>query len=105
MKCPICNVDLLMMDKQGVEIDYCPKCRGVWLDRGELEKLVAKLSPQPGERVDDDERKYERRSDDEDHKYDRKDDEYTKSYGYGGKQPKKKSKLSFLTDLLEGGGD
>ncbi|GEO04948.1 hypothetical protein AAE02nite_26120 [Adhaeribacter aerolatus] len=40
MKCPVCNETLLMTDKQGVEIDYCPKCRGVWLDRGELEKIL-----------------------------------------------------------------
>jgi Zn-finger nucleic acid-binding protein len=42
MNCPICNIPLVMTDKQGVEIDYCPKCRGVWLDRGELEKLIDK---------------------------------------------------------------
>jgi Zn-finger nucleic acid-binding protein len=40
MKCPICNVTLLMSEKQGIEIDYCPDCRGVWLDRGELEKII-----------------------------------------------------------------
>lgn len=40
MKCPVCNVDLMMADRQGVEIDYCPKCRGVWLDRGELDKII-----------------------------------------------------------------
>ena len=41
MKCPVCpDATLLMADRQGVEIDYCPTCRGVWLDRGELDKLV-----------------------------------------------------------------
>jgi Zn-finger nucleic acid-binding protein len=41
MKCPVCNeVDLTMSDRQGIEIDYCPKCRGVWLDRGELDKII-----------------------------------------------------------------
>jgi Zn-finger nucleic acid-binding protein len=40
MNCPICKVTLLMSDKQGIEIDYCPTCRGVWLDRGELEKII-----------------------------------------------------------------
>lgn len=41
MKCPVCpDATLLMSDKQGVEIDYCPACRGVWLDRGELDKLI-----------------------------------------------------------------
>ena len=41
MKCPACTeVPLVMADRQGVEIDYCPQCRGVWLDRGELDKLI-----------------------------------------------------------------
>lgn len=41
MKCPICSdATLLMTERQGVEIDYCPQCRGVWLDRGELDKLL-----------------------------------------------------------------
>jgi Zn-finger nucleic acid-binding protein len=35
MKCPNCNVSLVMTDRSGIEIDYCPECRGVWLDRGE----------------------------------------------------------------------
>ncbi|MFA4918048.1 MAG: zf-TFIIB domain-containing protein [Thermodesulfovibrionales bacterium] len=34
MKCPVCNIELKMSDRQGIEIDYCPQCRGVWLDRG-----------------------------------------------------------------------
>lgn len=40
MKCPNCNETLVMADRNGVEIDYCPKCRGVWLDRGELDKIL-----------------------------------------------------------------
>lgn len=40
MNCPVCNVELAISDRQGIEIDYCPKCRGVWLDRGELDKLI-----------------------------------------------------------------
>ncbi|MBS1810716.1 MAG: zf-TFIIB domain-containing protein [Acidobacteria bacterium] len=40
MNCPVCNVPLTMTDRSGVEIDYCPKCRGVWLDRGELDKII-----------------------------------------------------------------
>ena len=51
MKCPVCpDSTLLMSDRQGVEIDYCPSCRGVWLDRGELDKLVqlaANQAPAP----------------------------------------------------------
>ena len=40
MKCPNCNETLVMADRQGIEIDYCPSCRGVWLDKGELDKIV-----------------------------------------------------------------
>lgn len=41
MKCPVCEtVDLIPTDRQNIEIDYCPKCRGVWLDRGELDKII-----------------------------------------------------------------
>jgi Zn-finger nucleic acid-binding protein len=40
MLCPVCRVDLVMADRQGIEIDYCPRCRGIWLDRGELDKLI-----------------------------------------------------------------
>lgn len=40
MICPNCQTTLLMMDRQGVTIDYCPNCRGVWLDKGELEKII-----------------------------------------------------------------
>jgi Zn-finger nucleic acid-binding protein len=51
MKCPIdTDIDLVMTDRQGIEIDYCPKCRGVWLDRGELDKLIERSAaalPQP----------------------------------------------------------
>ncbi len=49
MKCPICDIDLQIAERQGVEIDYCSKCRGVWLDRGELDKIIersaAELQP------------------------------------------------------------
>lgn len=41
MKCPVCSdSNLVLSERQGVEIDYCPKCRGVWLDRGELDKII-----------------------------------------------------------------
>ena len=42
MKCPNCEETLVMTERQGVEIDYCPKCRGVWLDKGELDKIIEK---------------------------------------------------------------
>src|SRR5919201_1482782 len=40
MQCPVCSVPLTMSERQNVEIDYCPECRGVWLDRGEIDKIV-----------------------------------------------------------------
>ena len=40
MQCPVCNVPLTMSERQGIEIDYCSQCRGVWLDRGELDKII-----------------------------------------------------------------
>ena len=44
MKCPRCQVDLVISDRQGVEIDFCPQCRGVWLDRGELDKVIERAA-------------------------------------------------------------
>ncbi|TNC48978.1 hypothetical protein FHG66_12480 [Rubellimicrobium rubrum] len=45
MKCPVDGATLVMTDRSGVEIDYCPQCRGVWLDRGELDKIVDRAVP------------------------------------------------------------
>lgn len=47
MKCPVCTgIDLKISERQGVEIDYCPECRGVWLDRGELDKIIERSETQ-----------------------------------------------------------
>ncbi len=49
MQCPVCQeVTLVMADRQGIEVDYCPQCRGVWLDRGELDKLIERSAAQSG---------------------------------------------------------
>lgn len=63
MNCPVCtNVPLTLAERQGIEIDYCPTCRGVWLDRGELDKLIERAdsayqrSDAPGRDDDDDDR-------------------------------------------------
>lgn len=43
MKCPVCAATALVMTERcGIEIDYCPACRGIWLDRGELDKIIAR---------------------------------------------------------------
>ena len=57
MKCPTCtDAALVMSERQGVEIDYCPQCRGVWLDRGELDKLIersAQIAQAPQARTEE----------------------------------------------------
>lgn len=117
MKCPVCNtVDLLMMERQGVEIDYCPQCRGIWLDRGELDKIIdraAVLSPPPSSqpsstpppspppmgdpRYKEDPRQsgYEKHRGDYDDRDDRK--------GYHDSDYRRKRKGSFLSDLFDFG--
>ena len=60
MKCPNCNSNLVMTERSGIEIDYCPDCRGVWLDRGELDKIIERSAPSarsaPQERMPDSQR-------------------------------------------------
>ncbi len=68
MKCPIDGTALVMTDRAGVEIDYCPQCRGVWLDRGELDKIIERSAaqtappsrPEP-QKYDDDDRGYRKK--------------------------------------------
>ena len=73
MKCPACSdSDLLMAERQGVEIDYCPACRGVWLDRGELDKIVERsnemaAAPAGTRSSHDDDRRDDRHDSDRDH--------------------------------------
>ena len=81
MKCPVDGQTLVMAERHGVEIDYCPECRGVWLDRGELDRIVENAAPKASSppRRDDDDRDREER-----------------------KPAKKKSRFSALTELLGG---
>jgi len=67
MKCPVCtDVNLVMADRQGIEIDYCPECRGVWLDRGELDKIIERtMSQQPSSK--------DRKTDNDRHRDDARD--------------------------------
>ncbi len=85
MNCPHCNTSLLMTERQGVEIDYCPTCRGVWLDRGELDKLIERSGsskPQVKRDYDDDD-----------------DDDFR--LGRWNKTPGKKKKSSFLGEMFD----
>ena len=92
MKCPVCTIELKMSDRQGIEIDYCPQCRGVWLDRGELDKIIERsTSYQQGVYKDRHEHRSEHKEKLEHHGYEH---EY--------KQKHKKSKMkSFLKDIFD----
>jgi uncharacterized protein len=86
MNCPICNVDLVMSERMGIEIDYCPKCRGVWLDRGELDKIIEKAKSELSQV------EYQERND-----YRHPDDYYKHDHHKG--YPRKKRNLLF--DLFD----
>lgn len=100
MKCPVCkDIDLVMSERSGIEIDYCPKCRGVWLDRGELDKIIERSSDNMPHQQSS--RQYEepRRDNYERPKYEEKryyDDDYHK-HGYYSKHKKR----SFLSDIFD----
>lgn len=95
MKCPVCEVPLSISSREGVEIDFCPQCRGVWLDRGELDKVIERAavamapaaSSERGRDYEDDRGYEDRRRHDEDDR----------------RSHKKPKKRSFLEDLFEFG--
>lgn len=102
MKCPVCkDVTLLMSEKNGVEIDYCPECRGIWLDRGELDKIIDRArDTRDGYRESERQeyRREERRDDRHEGRYDARYDERAR---YDKKSKKKQSPLSALGDIME----
>jgi uncharacterized protein len=81
MKCPVCREpDLVMTDRQGIEIDYCPQCRGVWLDRGELDKIIERSATfDSGTSERDSSKDQARYGYKEEHRY--KDDDDDRYYG------------------------
>lgn len=81
MNCPHCNVKLQISERKSIEIDYCPQCRGVWLDRGELDKLLESSSREyaAGRDRDDDDDRYEK----------------------GHKQQRYSNRKSFLRDIFD----
>ena len=90
MDCPVDGSELRIADRSGVEIDYCPKCRGVWLDRGELDKIIDRAAVPAGSppvsrqgREGDFERGYDQRSD----------------HGHGYKHRKRRGLLGDLFDF------
>ena len=106
MKCPVCkDVTLLMSEKKGIEIDYCPECRGKWLARGELEKLIAKEETYNKEHY---EYKHKSKEHYEDRDYERKHyDDYDDKYYKDNKYHRKRKRESFMGEIFDifGGGD
>ena len=111
MLCPVCRTDLMMSDRQGIEIDFCPKCRGVWLDRGELDKIIERSVPhdppeqaapaqyRPPERPAPGPYRGDEYRRDDDHRY-RDDDHRYRDDRHGHYDPRRRRK-SFLGDLFD----
>ena len=89
MNCPICNIALQKTERQGIEIDYCPQCRGVWLDRGELDKIIERSSS--NSQPQDIREKYEHGSREKHHEADKHGE-----FGHG-----RHRKKSFLEELFD----
>lgn len=108
MQCPIDGEMLVMADRNGVEIDYCPRCRGVWLDRGELDKIIDRSNATVSERRlgghEDDRRPSDaydhHRSEDYGHSHSNEQRHYDNS-----KDEKKRRRGTFLEDIFGGLGD
>ena len=102
MNCPVCNVELRMSERQGIEIDYCPQCRGIWLDRGELDKIIERAKAEYDDYDDDD------YIQDNDRAYDpysgkAKRQPPTTQTGDRGRdpRPRRRKKFDFLDDLFD----
>lgn len=86
MNCPRCNVSLSITDRQGIEIDFCAQCRGIWLDRGELDKIVERASRFNDDDDDDDRRERQMRPGE---------------YGRGDREHYYKKRKSFWSELFD----
>jgi len=108
MKCPICETEMKVAEREGVDIDYCPQCRGVWLDRGELEKIIARMEPRQhreqgthGHDEDDDDDDERSGSRHREGQYRRNgEDRREGAYRYGGRK-----REGFLSNLFDMFGD
>lgn len=99
MRCPACEeTRLTLAERQGVEIDYCPDCRGVWLDRGELDKIIDRVAADGGRDRPPDRERSER--DERDRGVGQRD--YDDDAGRPGKRGRRRE--SFLGDLFDFGG-
>jgi uncharacterized protein len=102
MQCPNDGTTLQMTSRDGIEIDYCPQCRGVWLDRGELDKIIERSSgggyaPSQSRPTYDQRDRRDYDDDDEDHRYDSRSHDRTDHGQHG----HKKKKEGFLGDLFD----
>lgn len=95
MKCPIDDTQLAITERQGVEIDYCPQCRGVWLDRGELDKIIEKSEAAQSSTAPVSPQYDNRQSQQADYRQDHDDRRYDSQYH------KKEKRESFLGDLFD----
>lgn len=94
MNCPSCSTELKMSERSGIEIDYCPQCRGVWLDKGELDKII--------DRSGSESMPAQKRNDDSDNRYREREKDYDKSKHYDDeKHYGHRKKKSFLGDLFD----
>lgn len=114
MNCPVCEATLRAVQKHGIEVDICPDCKGVWLDRGELDKMIQMAaSDGPAQQAAPDrpaERDVERPRVHEDDRKRRDDDHYDKDRGhdrgYSQGSGHQKRRGSWLSDVLGSfGGD
>ena len=97
MKCPNCEEMLVMTERQGVEIDYCPKCRGVWLDKGELDKIIEKsASTDSNQQLKQQLERNNKRDDDDDDA-----GLFNKNRGFDNDPKHNKRKGGFLGDLFD----
>ncbi|WP_137932621.1 TFIIB-type zinc ribbon-containing protein [Mesorhizobium comanense] len=90
--CPSCRVALVMSERQGIEIDYCPQCRGVWLDRGELDKIIERSAKEAPPAPQAPPPAYA-----QPHQGRGRDDDYSRSHGQ--RYPKRKK--SFFEELFD----
>jgi Zn-finger nucleic acid-binding protein len=96
MPCPVCRVSLVMSERQGVEIDYCPQCRGVWLDRGELDKIIERSAQDAPAAAPVQQPSFSKPQYDQGH-----DRGYAQPYGHGHQHGHPKRKKSFLEELFD----
>ncbi|MFF1879077.1 zf-TFIIB domain-containing protein [Leifsonia sp. NPDC058230] len=94
MKCPTDNATLVMSERNGIEIDYCPECRGVWLDRGELDKIIDRspngaLPAQPQYAAPAQQPQYPAQQ------------PYSAQQQHSGQQPYRKKKENWLSELFD----